>query len=350
MDTQRLRRIAELAGPIIEDWVRRDPAHRVLAAEIAAWLHEMAEEKVTRMREGTSLPPLTHRAPPVSQPTPKASSRGEAQALIDKLVAEFAMPGKPSGGLAPAPATARGVRPIETPILKAPPARTPKPPETPERRNAADLALQKAAYHRGQMDKCLQAKDHAAAVLHMGRVVSSIDAWVTEGGDAGEARARAIIAESLAALPSRDALPRDTEAALDRLARRMDAAEEDDEEPGDGNIRAEAARLLAGKAVVLIGGNVREERRAALERELGMGELRWIRSTPTNPALKFEADLKKRDVALVLLAIRWVRHATGYAVAETCVKAGKPLVRLPGGLGTNTVAAAVVSQAAGALA
>ena len=100
---------------------------------------------------------------------------------------------------------------------------------------------------------------------------------------------------------------------------------------------------------MLIGGDLREARRSALQADLGLRELRWIRSTPTNPATKFEADIKRGEVDLVLVAIRWVRHATAWAAVAAATKHKKPLVRLPGGLGSNAVGHEVLEQVAGKL-
>jgi hypothetical protein len=51
---------------------------------------------------------------------------------------------------------------------------------------------------------------------------------------------------------------------------------------------------------------------------------------------------------VVLLAIRWSSHSYG-GIREFCEAAGKPLVRLPGGYGTNRVAREIVEQASEAL-
>jgi hypothetical protein len=330
MDPQRLRRIFEIAGPLIEAWVRTDPAHRRLAEEIGEWLLEAAH--------------APNPAPAESAKLSLAATEAFPPEHLTSLIADLTKPPPAGGGLAAPPRGAPGVRTAPSPAPR-PPAPKPRPADTPERRTAADIAVQKAGFHRLQMVKCLAAKDQTAAVLHAGRVITSLDVWVEDDGDAADPRIRNLVTETISALPGRHSLSAEAERALSRLSRRMDETDEDGDEQPQDDVRAAAARLLRGRIAVLVGGEVREDRRAALERELGLRELRWLRSTPTNPAMKFEADLKRPDVGLVLLAIRWVRHATGYAVADTCVKARKPLVRLPGGLGTNSVAAEILSQA-----
>ena len=111
----------------------------------------------------------------------------------------------------------------------------------------------------------------------------------------------------------------------------------------------EAARLLAGKSVVLIGGTRRREAQESLRKALGLKELIWIETKEHQSVGTFEPLVARTDVALVLLAIRWSSHAFG-DVKQLGERHGKPLVRLPGGYSPNQVAAQIVSQCSGQLA
>ncbi len=106
----------------------------------------------------------------------------------------------------------------------------------------------------------------------------------------------------------------------------------------------EAARLLNGKAVVLIGGSRRRDAQETLRRALGLTALVWIETREHQPVSSFEPVIARGDVALVLLAIRWSSHSFG-EVRHLCERHGKPLVRLPGGYSLNQVAAQVLAQA-----
>jgi hypothetical protein len=110
----------------------------------------------------------------------------------------------------------------------------------------------------------------------------------------------------------------------------------------------EAARLLRGRSVVLIGGNRRREAQEALKRALGLSDLIWIETKEHQAVDTFAPMIARTDVALVLLAIRWSSHAFA-DVRQFCDRFGKPLVRLPGGYSPNQVAAQILSQCSGQL-
>jgi hypothetical protein len=110
----------------------------------------------------------------------------------------------------------------------------------------------------------------------------------------------------------------------------------------------EAARLLGGKSIVLIGGNRRREAQESLRRALGLKDLVWIETKEHQAIDAFEPLIARADVALVLLAIRWSSHAFG-DVKQICDLHAKLLVRLPGGYNPNQVAAQVLSQSSAQL-
>ena len=105
----------------------------------------------------------------------------------------------------------------------------------------------------------------------------------------------------------------------------------------------EAARLLSGRSIVLIGGLRRPEAQRSLTSALGLRELSWIETKEHQSITAFEPTIARPDVALVLLAIRWSSHAFG-DVKQYCDRHGKPLVRLPGGYSPNQVAVQILSQ------
>jgi hypothetical protein len=110
----------------------------------------------------------------------------------------------------------------------------------------------------------------------------------------------------------------------------------------------EAARLLSGRSIVLIGGLRRPESQRSLKAALGLAELVWVETKEHQSIQAFEPIVARPDVALVLLAIRWSSHAFG-DVKRYCDRHGKPLVRLPGGYSPNQVAAQILAQASGQL-
>jgi hypothetical protein len=105
----------------------------------------------------------------------------------------------------------------------------------------------------------------------------------------------------------------------------------------------EAARLLGGKSVVLIGGGRRPNAQESLKTSFGLKELYWIETREHQSLDGFEPYVARPDVAVVLLAIRWSSHSFG-EVREFCDRHGKPLVRLQAGYHPNQVALQIVSQ------
>jgi hypothetical protein len=105
----------------------------------------------------------------------------------------------------------------------------------------------------------------------------------------------------------------------------------------------EVARLLEGRRMVFIGGECRSQRKAALERAFQLSELIWIEANPGKSFADCEPAIAKADVAVVLLAIRWVSHSFAN-VRQLCETHGRPLVRLPGGYSPNQIAANILAQ------
>jgi len=131
------------------------------------------------------------------------------------------------------------------------------------------------------------------------------------------------------------------------LATRSSTAESSVSHEPTAEVKA-VARLLGGRSVVLIGGSRRPLAQESLESAFGLKELIWIETKEHQAVGGFEPLIARRDVALVLLAIRWSSHAFG-DVKLLCDRHDTPLVRLPGGYNPNQVAAQVLSQCSGQL-
>lgn len=106
----------------------------------------------------------------------------------------------------------------------------------------------------------------------------------------------------------------------------------------------QAARLLSGRSVVLIGGVRRPDAQKLLADALSLKDVVWVETKEHQSIKRFESMIARADVALVLLAIRWSSHGFG-DVKQFCDQYAKLLVRLPGGYSPNQVAAQIVTQA-----
>lgn len=261
------------------------------------------------------------------------------------------------GGIALPPTSAPGVELVATKPTAKPASRrggsgarakeadvSDGPEDALERERA--LAMQRIEHYQGRVLKCAEQKDYPAVGQHVTKIIDCFEAYaakfgaVRPGSDAAGA-----LAATIDGLPHKLTLTgRDDERLLRILSLLDDEDELSDGPPTHPNPAAIARPLLAGKVVVLVGGNRRDSRKLGLIRDLNLGELRWLHSTPSKPATALGPDIKREEVALVLVAIRWVRHATAWSAAESALKYNKPLVRLPGGLGSNAVAHEILEQ------
>jgi hypothetical protein len=205
----------------------------------------------------------------------------------------------------------------------------------------------KIRYHRKRMDET-PAADHTA---DWETIVRTVNELVEGGLPASNVELRDLLLPVLAAVPDRLDRPRGFQLVAREIEQfRASPADEPSEEPDEAptpEVRR-AAELLAGRALVLIGGEARPHAAAALKAAFGLTDLVWLEGREKSYTT-FEPHVARPDVAVVLLAIRWSSH--GFSeVKEFCDKYGKPLVHLPAGYGPNQVAYQVVSQGGGRLA
>jgi hypothetical protein len=177
-------------------------------------------------------------------------------------------------------------------------------------------------------------------------VIEVVEEIVGKGVPPSNREVRELLLPVIDELPDLDDLPQGFRLVLREIDRflathssRIDA----DSAPEPTAEVKEAARLLTGKSVALIGGSRRREAQESLRKTLGLKELIWLETKEHQSVGSFEPLVARSDVALVLLAIRWSSHAFG-DVKKFCDRHGKLLVRLPGGYSPNQVAAQVVSQ------
>ncbi len=180
------------------------------------------------------------------------------------------------------------------------------------------------------------------------RVVELLDQAVSAGVPPSSLELRELL------LPVYDNVPDDlpTTVGAERVFRAIELYRDSQAaavEPPDAppTLSAEVMRareLLAGKELVLIGGQRRPHHVANLRTALGLADVRWL-STPDHTSFTFfEPDIARPDVAAVVLAIRWSNH--DYAeVQRYCDKYGKPLIRLRAGYNPNQVAHHLLTQA-----
>jgi len=108
---------------------------------------------------------------------------------------------------------------------------------------------------------------------------------------------------------------------------------------------AEAAKLLRGRVMLLIGGEVKPLRREAIEKAFGLRELKWIGANMTDASTDdFEPQLRRPETSLVVRMIRFTRTNHG-ELLDLCKRYSRPFVNLPAGYGVNQLAAEILAQA-----
>lgn len=178
-------------------------------------------------------------------------------------------------------------------------------------------------------------------------IARDVDELVRNGMPPSNVELRDLLIEHVAELPELAAMPRGfqlTVREIDRfLASCPTREEEDAAEAVDLEQLDDVAAMLAGRAVVLIGGDRRPHAAEALERAFQLSELIWLDTRAHESTAGFEPYVARPEVAMVLLAIRWSSHSYG-EVQEFCRRYDKPLVRLPGGYNPRQVAAQILQQ------
>lgn len=108
----------------------------------------------------------------------------------------------------------------------------------------------------------------------------------------------------------------------------------------------EVADLLRGRAVLLIGGDTRQDHADRLREAFELAELLWPGTSESNPSVTvFEPLVARPEVALVLMLIKLNRHGITEELPAVCDRHGKPIVRLVGGYHPDQVAQQILKQA-----
>jgi len=188
---------------------------------------------------------------------------------------------------------------------------------------------------------------------HWRTVAATVDALVQDGLPPSHLELRELLLPVFESIPDMDNLPAGFQRALAEieryLASKSDTVESHAAAREPTPEAREAAKLLDGVTMVLIGGQQKPAAKEAIISTFGLKDLLWVEIDEYQSLDTFEPYIARPDVAVVLLAIRWSRHSFG-EVLHICDRFDKPLVRLPAGYNPNQIAAQIMSQCSDRLA
>jgi hypothetical protein len=178
-------------------------------------------------------------------------------------------------------------------------------------------------------------------------IADDVDELVRNGLPPSNLELRDLLTEHVDQLPELASTPKGFQLTIREIDRYLASSpvrtEEEDDADAAPDQLDDVAAMLAGRAVILIGGDRRPHAAEALERAFQLSELIWIDTRAHESISGFEPYVARPEVAMVLLAIRWSSHSYG-EVQDFCRQYGKPLVRLPGGYNPRQVAAQILQQ------
>ncbi len=192
------------------------------------------------------------------------------------------------------------------------------------------------------------AVDPLGAAHEWDDLVAIVDELVTNGMKPSNRDLRTVLLPVMRHRLEGMASPRNFELVTREIERYLETSGGEDKEEEDSSptpipeVR-QAAELLSGRTVVLIGGEKRTGAYEALKSAFHLRDLIWIETREHQSIQGFEAYVARADVAVVLLAIRWSSHSFG-EVKAFCDEHEKLLVRLPGGYNPNQVALQILTQ------
>ena len=102
------------------------------------------------------------------------------------------------------------------------------------------------------------------------------------------------------------------------------------------------ADLVRGKTLVVIGGQANAASIRQIEDAFNC-TVHWVTSRPHDSPSTFRAAIRRENVLLVLLLIRWSSHVFG-EVQTFCQQEGKYLVRVPTGYNVKKLAQVILGQ------
>lgn len=103
--------------------------------------------------------------------------------------------------------------------------------------------------------------------------------------------------------------------------------------------------IATGGAMVIIGGEPRNDATDRIKDAFGLAEVTWVRLTMHGSGQPMRAPIARPRTRLVVVLVKLAGHHHAEAAAACAKAAGKPLVMLKAGYNPEQIADAVLQQA-----
>lgn len=218
---------------------------------------------------------------------------------------------------------------------------------------AASVAAEALREGAAKRRKLLGKVRHKSSLIEKGEqvenswrvLVDSIEALLTSGLPPSDRQLRDAVAPVIDDAPEWAAASAD----LQQVAREIDRAlsgrpaVRETSAPAYNEAVAELRAKVAGKALVMIGGDRRPDAEARLRDALGLARLDWLTTRSHESVDRFVPYVERPDVAVVVQMVLYSSHSVG-DVDAFCRQQGKPFVRLISGYHPNQFATRVLAQ------
>lgn len=208
-----------------------------------------------------------------------------------------------------------------------------------------DQLLKRIAHHAGR----LQREGPEAVRGHIDRIAESVTKLNAAGLPMSDPRIVASIGDQVVEMLGEQSLADGPLAQVLEFHRQRQAAAERPEEPVERRGWSEAVQtargLLEGGAVVVIGGERRQEAVDRLTEAFGLERVDWVELVEHGPGEPMRAPIARSDVRLVLVITKLTGHVHADEARAYAEAAGKPWVMLEAGYNPERVAYDVLQQA-----
>lgn len=211
-------------------------------------------------------------------------------------------------------------------------------------------AFKTVGYHLRRIDQSEEREPHDVQ-----RIAEAVSTLLDLGVPPTDRRfRRAFDAQTAASFP--DDVPAPLASVLQRVVEWHEARAAAEPEPVAQSPREwseqvrQVRELLHGRAVVIVGGEPRNEAKNRIREAFDLAEITWVRLTEHGTGKPMQAPISREDTALVLVLVKLVGTLHADEAMTYARAAGNPFVLLKAGYNPEQIAESVLRQASDQLA